>query len=320
MELVNIYDKDMDIKYPEGDKLLFGCECGSLLEFSMIEKKTVNDLGKISNISPVSMAKTLDNKLQFVCDYYGYFKELDISTRKQVNSFKVKSAICCVVTCDNKFVITAEDYTNSVLTKWAIRTKKQLHTWQSDVNMCVFSQTCSQDNKYQLIGYSSGWVSIFDLQKHQTLKNLKVMSKCIHSIAFSRDNQSAFICDSNGYLKMIKWQAGANSKYKFDLIQKPQKVCTGYIRSICLTKDEKYLLIGSKGLVSLFEIRTREVTKEFKLTSIVQGICLIKYGKKVIIAERNGNLSIIDLETLEISSIAKNITNREANLRCIIAI
>ena len=70
---------------------------------------------------------------------YKDFKELHIPTRKQVNSFAVKSALCCVVTHDNKFLVTAENGENGPLTKWSVRSKKQLHTWHSGVNHWVLS-------------------------------------------------------------------------------------------------------------------------------------------------------------------------------------
>ena len=134
------------------------------------------------------------------------------------------------------------------------------------------------------------------------------MMDYIFSVAFLRDNQSLFISEYSGNIKMIKWKTGANSGDDFDFSEEPKKVgfCT---ESICLTKDDKYLLVGSYELISVFDTMTREVTKEFYLTSIVRGINLIQDGKKAIIAEQKGELSIIDLETLEISSIAKNIIN-----------
>ena len=134
------------------------------------------------------------------------------------------------------------------------------------------------------------------------------MSGTILSVAFSRGNQSAFISDHGGNIKMIKWQAGANSGNDFDFTGEPKKVGNGCF-SVCLAKDEKYLLVGSHNSVFVFETTTREVTKEFKLASSVKEINLIKDGKKALIAGYNGNLSIIDLEILKIKQIAKNITN-----------
>ena len=58
---VQNFDKNTDIKYPNGSRLFFGCGDGSVQEFSMISETTVHDHGKIlSRI--VSMAKTSDNK------------------------------------------------------------------------------------------------------------------------------------------------------------------------------------------------------------------------------------------------------------------
>ena len=135
------------------------------------------------------------------------------------------------------------------------------------------------------------------------------MAEDIYSMAFPHDNQSVFISDFWGNIKMIKWQPNANSGNDFDFSEEPKMIGNTVTKSICLTKDEKYLLVGSSELVSVFETETREVTKEFKLKDDVIQITLIQDGKKAIIAEEYGDLSILDLETLEISSVAKNITN-----------
>ena len=74
-----------------------------------------------------------------MCDNSGDFKELDISTFKQVSSFNEKNVKKCAVTYDNKFLITCENEDNCVLTIWSIRSKKQLHIWQSGVNEYVVS-------------------------------------------------------------------------------------------------------------------------------------------------------------------------------------
>ena len=130
----------------------------------------------------------------------------------------------------------------------------------------------------------------------------------IFSVAFSRDNLSAFISDYIGNIKMIKWQAGANSGDEFDFTEKPKKVGDNLTSSICLTTDEKYLLIGSQYSVFVFETKTRKVKKEINATYLVEAIILIQDGKKAIIAEFYGSLSILDLETMEIKKIAEKIT------------
>ena len=298
-----------------GKKIFVGCGDGSLLEFSINEKKTVPYKNKFSARQISSMVKTSDNKSQFVCSIqnlepHNLFK-FDIPTSKQVKIFSFPSARHCVVTHDNKFLITATDEDNNVLTKWSIRSNKQLHAWDSGVNQYVSSQSCSQDNKYQLIGYNGGWLGIFDLKKQRTLKKIQAMANNIYSMAFSRDNQSVFISDEGGGIKMISWKIGASSEDYFDFSKHYVMVGKGFTGSICLTKDEKYLLVGSKALVSVLEIATRTVIKEFELLDSVESIILIKDGKTALIAERNGNLSTISLETLEISLQYSNITKNK---------
>ena len=127
-------------------------------------------------------------------------------------------------------------------------------------------------------------------------------------MAFLRDNQTAYISDFYGNIRMIRWQSGASSGDDFDFSHGSQNVCKQGTFSICLTKDEKYLLVGSDRLVSVFETTTREVKKDLKLTSIVRGIRLIKDGKKALLVDYSGHVTTLDLETLEISSVVESIT------------
>ena len=83
---------------------------------------------------------------------------------------------------------------------------------------------------------------------------------------------------------MVKWKVGNNSGDDFDFSEAPIKVFGCNTFSICLTKDEKYLLTGSSNLVSVFETTTRKITKEFKFTGDVRGINSIKDAKKALIS------------------------------------
>ena len=83
-----------------------------------------------------------------MCDIDGGFREFDIQTRIQVKSFPIKSVKYCVVTHDNKSLITCDEHQEDYdidrtiianLTIWSIRSKKKLHTWESDVDEYVSS-------------------------------------------------------------------------------------------------------------------------------------------------------------------------------------
>ena len=310
--------KSTEIKSPEGDKIFAACTDGSLIELSMISKTIVYDDGRILDDIIFSIAKTNDNKSQFLCGYHTGFIEIHIPTRKKLRSYTKQRPSRCVVTHDNKFLVTYENKNGiGFITKWSVRTKKKLHTWQFDVQSNFYwirSQSCSYDNKYQFIGYevqydsdgSDGYLGIFELQKHQTRKCIIVMPGAIISVAFPSDNQSVFLSGDEGFIKLFKWKEGNFSKDDVFEYEKSDWLDDG-IRSICLTKDDKYLLVGSSKSLSVFETKTRKVTKEFKLTDQVVGISLVKDNKYALIAEENGNFSIIDLETLEIFRIATDI-------------
>ena len=54
-------EKNMEIKYSDGSRFFVTCDDGSLIEYSLIEKKTVYDFGRIL-VDISSVAKTPDNK------------------------------------------------------------------------------------------------------------------------------------------------------------------------------------------------------------------------------------------------------------------
>ena len=108
---------------------------------------------------------------------------------------------------------------------------------------------------------------------------------------------------------MIKWKPNASTEQDFDFTQKTNQVSTAYIDKICLTRDDKNLLVGSHKLVSVFNTETRNVTKKFKLNCLVSGINMIAGGKSALISEESGDLTIINLETMEMSPTHKNVIN-----------
>ena len=298
-----------EIMKNKGNQVFVGCSKGYLYEYLTKEKKIGRDFGQIASGGVSSMATTFDNKHLFVCDYKSRCRELNIRTHKQLNNFGVENAFRCVVTYNNQFLITSSHARNSKLTKWSIPTKQQLHTWISNVCQDPKSQNCSYDNKYQFIGYDFGYLDIFDIQKDETIVSIKAFSGWIQDVAFTQDNQGAFISDYGGFVKMIKWKPNANTEKDFDFTEKSIDVGTRGIDKICLTRDDKNILAGSLNGVDVINIETRKVTKTFNMNSPVLGVKLIGDGTNALIGETNCNLTIINLETMEISSIHKKTAN-----------
>ena len=137
----------------------------------------------------------------------------------------------------------------------------------------------------------------------------------IHSVAFTQDNQSAFISDWNGSIKMIKWKPNAETEHDFDFTKEFKRVGNTVTYDICLTRDDKHLLIGSWNRCSVMNTETLNVTKEFILGSYCKGIKLLHGGPHAIISDQDAVLTIIDTETMEISQTHKDVANGNNLLR-----
>lgn len=136
------------------------------------------------------------------------------------------------------------------------------------------------------------------------------MTDSIFSICCSYDNKSAAVSDWSGNIKIIRWKPEAISEKDFDFDQKSKRVGRGSTEMICMgDKDDKYILVGSEASLCIYELATRRVIKEFMMTSIVMGIKMLGDGKKAAVAERNGNIYVIDIETHEMTLIAENVTS-----------
>ena len=230
---------------------------GTVLEFSMIGHANANQIGAVSVFPVNSIARSTDDKTVLTTNPRGNFEERNLSTSDNIINYPItggrwmpgKSAIKCVKTHDKKFLITAPYEKNQPLDIYSVETFEQVHSWEQGVIDNPKELDVSQDNRYQFIGYPSGILGIYDLKNYKTIGNFQVLSGIINSVSFSRDNTSAFLSNLDGNIKMIKWQAGATSEGEFDLTEEPKQVGNGHTFKICLTTDEKYLLVGSDGLL-----------------------------------------------------------------------
>ena len=301
--------KNKIMSHPEDSRVFIGCESGVLYERSTNGNRLFKNYGRIFVAPIISMATTFDNKYLFLCDNLSFI-EFDLSTRQQVNNFNVKSASQCVVSYNNQFLFTSSSAKNAKFKKWSIQTKQELHIWHSDVEEVVTKQNCSQDSKYQFIGYNNGWLGIFDIQKEKKIKNIQALLSCyVGSVAFTQDNQRAFIGYHDGHVKMIKWKPNASTEHDFDFKQSSIKMGNDYTFQLCLTRDDKNILVGSKGLLSIFNTRTRVLINQFKLNTYVTGIKQIDGGKNAFIANYDGDLGILNLKTMKMISAWGNVTN-----------
>jgi len=128
------------------------------------------------------------------------------------------------------------------------------------------------------IGFRYGFLGIYNIKKNQIIKNYQIIKNKIepfdniNSVAFTQDNLGAYISDYNGNIKLIKWKHDATTEKDFDFSRSSIQVGSDFTEKICLTKDDKNLLVGSDEYLRVFNTLTRFVTKKFKLNDYVMGL------------------------------------------------
>ena len=248
--------------------------------------------------------KSPDNKNLFITNYTNGFSQFNIRTNKLIKKLggpiKFRQIL---VSYDNEYLFTISGMSES-LTKWSMKTKNELKAWNVYDNLHkVFSLTCSYDNKYLMLGYSYGYLSILDIQKNKIVKNVKALSSTIWAVAFTKDSKYAYISDFSGNLNIMCME-------NFEFIEDFIKIGANGTLTICLSNDDKKLLVVSNEMLKIFDLDNREVVKEFR-ESDYKKVSLINGGESILLSGANGELTIIDFETLEIVKTfdAKHTTN-----------
>jgi len=75
------------------------------------------------------------------------------------------------------------------------------------------------------------------------------------------DNQSAYICDTKGNLKLLKWKENASCEDHFDYTQEDTRLNWGQTNAMCLSQNEEELLISSGSDLIVVNTKTLSGTK-----------------------------------------------------------
>ena len=183
-----------------------------------------------------------------------------------------------------------------------MKTNQKLHSWNSKTRKWIQSQACTYDSRYLFTGYQSGVLTIFDLEQDKIVKVFQALHSGIYSITFTKDCQQAYISDDDGNLKTMMLRSDANPGQDFKFTKDFKQIGSYATKNICLTDDEKNQIVGSRYYVRVVNIEKGDVTKEFKISEEIRELKLIGDGMSVLVAESNGNLTIIDLKTMKVSS------------------
>jgi len=114
------------------------------------------------------------------------------------------------------------------------------------------------------MGFTEGFLGVFNIQTTQNIFNFKVLKGSIYSMACMPDNSGAYINDYSGAVRLVKWKQDASTEDDFDLSEEARKGPATRTKNICLTKDSKKLFVCSKDMIRLCWPLLLSSTKESK--------------------------------------------------------
>jgi len=134
--------------------VLIGTDSGYLKEFSLSKKRFMYHFGRTMQFKDAEigdafyekdnavalMAKTFDRRSFYVCGQVGHFKEFKTRNRKMItNDFGFEKNKVCTVTHNNEFLFIAEASSHSLISKFSLKTKQTVHTWNTKLDKFVMS-------------------------------------------------------------------------------------------------------------------------------------------------------------------------------------
>ena len=222
----------------------------------------------------------------------------DTKTRKQTWVEKVKAAKF-VITNDNKKLILCLKDGRDNFAKYCVRTKKLLNVFSCGIDENTFTFFLDYNDNFMFVGYFCGRIAVYDLRKNKLVYTIQKCFKSCQSFTISKNKLFAYWCDYYGNIFKIIWKPNATCQEDFELVE--EKALKGNETShLCLTDDDKYLIIGLLNDVQVFNVDTWEVVKEHKFGNSIQAISLINNGNHVLIAVQNGDMIVIDTKNFEI--------------------
>ena len=306
-----------------------------LIEYSIDRKKIVRSFGKwkkeFANLRiHILVAATPDRKSIFITDESNRFiYKYSFRTFKLISQiFDEKDEYVTIenilVTNDNRYLMVMKY--NSTLDFFCVKTLKLVKRLKIYLKARVKGkkiQACSPDSKYLLIGDGNANIIIVDVERGESLKINISLEKKISSISVLKDSQHAYIGDENNNIGMLTWKPNPRflKDVKFVEIRKLKK---RGIYSMCLTNDEKFLIVGAPNSVKFYNLLTDTIMYRQPVSDNVIGITLIKNGKGAQILQKKSdakmlgyNVNEIDFNTMKVRSVLstfdEHVNSRDIN-------
>lgn len=323
------------------DKSVFICSHNTfeLQEFSTKYNKTTYNLQNLEEYDKNQVKISSDKKSLFISKFY-YIEKFNIRTKKLITilncnmddndeEFYVINEM--FITPDDRFLF-AYDQEEEKITKYDLLINKCVCKWTfppseditSDYSLSITG--CTIDSKYQLVCHS-GRLLFWDIENHETAKiiilpiakNNTYVLYC-DKIVFTEDNLYAYFDDHRGLIRKLDIK-------NFEIIEtKEFSIDYGSgetINAMCLTPDDKNIMVvinedkedesENPDLFQVYNLHSKKMIKEHKFLDLYH-IDLTDNGKKACIIGRYGDVTLMDLKTLEITSRFEAVTTKKEDM------
>ena len=302
--------------------VLIGCMGGYLQKYSTKEKKIIHNFGEVTDGKIRSIIAGPKNKSFFVSDSDGYLQCFDANTNKRIYKVFIEYIGEILLTDNNKYLATT-DIKNCIVHLWSTKSIRKISFREINEDKTILSQAFTPDNQFLLIGHTNGLLSILNIQcnslkKYQLFPDSEkhgIFNSDIVSIAVTKNNEKIYICSLDSTIltmtikkhsqPMYNYSKGIEStltRYTFKKDQKFENMIEYPSLRICLANDDQKLIIASQFRLKIIDCSnglSMSNFEEFRFNSPIEGIRLINNNKSMLIAEMEGQLTIVDLTNME---------------------
>ena len=317
-------EKHVKGPYTKDTRLLINCKDGDFMEYSVNQNKVIHRYEKF-NVGLYNWRLPEKGSLNnFVTTYDKKSVFMIQGSNSTVNGtslckFNIKSgkfekkifglhSLSMAVTNDNKYLII-DSYVSDKLDVRSTRTQKLIYSLKLNSPEQICTLEFSPDNRYLFVGHAKGHLQIFDLQNGCISKGFQPTNEAIFAITIFKNNRWAQIGDEKGKILKIRWKNNSNTKQEFGILKHIQQATIksllrprlNAIFQLRLIDNEKNLLINSINLISIYNLTKNRSIKSFAFHDSIIEMELANNDRNIVVAEKNGDLTIIDLDLLVIS-------------------
>jgi len=161
----------------------------------------------------------------------------------------------------------AGDSNHAKIQKFSLSAKKPVHEFRDRSDNYLMSLSSSYDSKLLFMGFTNGFLGVFNIQTNHLITNFPVLKASIYSMACIPDNSGAYINDYSGAVRLIKWKENPFTEDDFDLSEEARRGPAKMTKHISLTNDSKKLFVCSKDMIRLCWPLLLSSTKEYHTNS-----------------------------------------------------